>query len=108
MKSRFEEMGLEPDEQPAGVKDALAFAEIPHSGNYFTVKISGPNTGKIYYADHDDFDDEPFAESFVDFVARIVADPAQFLYDVVCYTRYSDGKTSTRWIPKEYVANAAP
>lgn len=107
MKSQFEEMGLEPDEQPTGVNNALAFAEIPHSGNYFTVKISGPDTGKIYYADHDDFDDEPFAESLADFVARIVADPPQFLYDVGCYTRYSDGKTSTQWIPKEFVANAA-
>jgi hypothetical protein len=52
MKSQFEAMGVEPDDQPAGVIDALAFGEIPHSANYFTVKLSGPNAGKIFYVDH--------------------------------------------------------
>ncbi len=102
MKSQFEAMGVEPEDQPAGVIDSLAFGEIPHSENDFTVKLSGPHAGKIFYADHDDFSDDPFADSFADFLARIVDDPPKFLYDVGCYTRYSDGKTSTQWIPKEY------
>lgn len=107
MKSQFEAMGIEPDEQPAGAIDSLAFGEIPDSANYFTVKLSGPPAGKIFYADHDDFSDDPFADSFADFLARIVDDPPKFLYDVGCYTRYSDGKTPTQWIPKEYVNNSA-
>lgn len=106
MKSQFEAMGFSPDELPAAVPDSLAFAEIPHSANYFTVRITGPDVGKIFYADHDDFSDEPFAESLDKFLARIIANPAQFLYDVGCYTRYSDGKSSTQWIPKQYIANA--
>lgn len=106
MRCQFEAMGVEPGDQPAGVIDALAFGEIPHSANYFTVKLSGPHAGKIFYADHDDFSDAPFADSFADFLARIANDPPQFLYDVGCYTRYSDGKTSTQWIPKEYANNS--
>jgi hypothetical protein len=107
MKSQFEAMGVESDDQPAGVIDSLAFGEIPHSANYFTVKLSGLQAGKIFYADHDDFSDDPFAESFAEFLGRIVNNPPKFLYDVGCYTRYSDGKTSTQWIPKEY-ANSSP
>ncbi|WP_339748721.1 SMI1/KNR4 family protein [uncultured Rubinisphaera sp.] len=107
MKSQFEAMGVEQDDQPAGVIDSLAFGEIPHSANYFTVKLSGPHAGKIFYADHDDFSDDPFADSFADFLARVVNDPTKFLYDVGCYTRYSDGKTSTQWIPKEYGNSSA-
>lgn len=106
MKSQFEAMGFSADEQPDAVLDSLAFAEIPHSANYFTIKTTGPDAGTIFYADHDDFSDEPFAESLDEFLARIVADPAQFLYDAGCYTRYSDGKSSTQWIPKQYVAAA--
>ena len=58
MRSQFEAMGFSPDEQPAATADSVAFAEIPHSANYFTVKVSGPDIGKIFYADHDDFHDE--------------------------------------------------
>ncbi len=106
MKSQFEAMGFPSDELPAAIPDSLAFAEIPHSANYFTVKTTGPDFGKIFYADHDDFSDDPFANSFGEFLARIVADPAQFLYDVGCYTRYLDGKSSTQWIPRHYFADA--
>lgn len=102
MKNWYSDM----DEYPTGVADALAFAEIPHSGNYFTVKISGAERGSIFYSDHDDFTDTAFAKSLDAFLSRIVDDPAQFLYDVGCYTRYSDGKTSTQWIPKQF--RAAP
>lgn len=102
MQSQFVEMGFTEEEFPAGILDALAFAEIPQSGNYFTVKLSGPDAGKIFYADHDDFLDEPFADTLGEFLARIANDPPQFLYDAGCYARYSDGKTSTQWIPQVY------
>ena len=102
MKDGFSAMGFAPDECPSGVLDSLAFGEIPHSGNYFSVKVSGPDRGSIFYADHDDFTDTAFAKTLEEFLTRIVDDPAQFLYDVGCYTRYSDGKSSTQWIPKQF------
>jgi hypothetical protein len=46
----------------------------------------------------------PIAESFEEFLDSILADPADFLNHLGCYTRYSDGKTDIQWIPKEYVA----
>ena len=102
MREGFTAMGYEPEEWPAGAIDTMAFAEIPHSGNYFTVKISGKNRGQIYYTDHDDFTDSPFAESFETLLSRITKDPAQFLMGVGCYTRYADGETSEQWIPKRF------
>ena len=57
----------------------------------------------IYYCDHDDFNTEPIAESFEGFLSMIVDDPPGFMLQRGCYTRYSDGKTDTQWIPKEYV-----
>lgn len=104
MKESFSDMGFEPEEWPEAAVDSLAFGEIPHSGNFFTVKTSGSKRGQIFYADHDDFTEEAFAKSLSEFLARIVKDPAQFLYDVGCYTRYSDGSTSAQWIPKQFEA----
>lgn len=103
MKSQFEAMGIAPEEFPTGVLDTLAFGEIPHSANFFTVRMQGPSAGQIFYVDHDDFTDEPIAKSLDEFLNRIVVDPAQFLYDVGCYTRYADGKTKRQWIPKQYI-----
>ncbi len=89
---------------PDWLRQGVAFGEIPHSANYFVIQPGGEDAGRIFYADHDDFTAEPIAESFEEFLDSILADPAEFLYRFGCYTRYSDGKTDTQWIPKEYAA----
>jgi hypothetical protein len=45
------------------------------------------------------------ARNFEEFLAMICADPADFLYQRGCYTRYSDGNTAIQWIPKEFLDN---
>jgi hypothetical protein len=103
MKKRYVRDIDEFDGDIRFLTDSHVFACVPHSGNYFTVISSGPNSGKIYYVDHDDWNNEPFARSFNDFIIRIVDDPARFLMEIGCYARYSDGQTDTQWIPKRYV-----
>lgn len=80
-------------------KEGYAFGEISSSGNYFVW-----HQGKVYYSAHDDGDCEPVGESFDEFLEGIMHQPAQFLYDMGCYTRFSDGKTDIQWIPREYVS----
>jgi len=105
MKKQFKDMGFRQNELPSSTIDTLAFAEIPHSGNYFTIKRNGAASGKIFYADHDDCVEEPLYDSLSNLLSSILIDPAKFLNSVGCYTRYSDGNTRTQWIPKEYVGN---
>ncbi len=87
----------------------LLFGEICHSANYLAVRTSGPDAGKIYYLQHDPFIDGPIADSLEGLLDRIVADPAAFLNDMGCYTRYSDGQrdergvTNHQWIPMAYI-----
>jgi hypothetical protein len=106
MRSSLVAMGWSEDEFTEWLRQGIAFCEIPQSGNYFVIQPTGQHAGKIYYADHDDFNPDPIAESFEAFLDSILADPADFLYRHGCYTRYSDGKTDIQWIPKEYVADA--
>jgi hypothetical protein len=89
---------------PDWLRQGVVFGEIPHSANYFVIQPGGEDAGKIFYADHDDFNADPIAESFDGFLNLILADPAEFLFRFGCYTRYTDGTTDTQWIPKEYVA----
>ena len=76
----------------------LAFATIATSANYFVVY-----NGKIYYSDHDGGDDRVWGENLELFFQRALSDPAQFLSDAGCYTRYSDGRTDRQFIPESFV-----
>lgn len=82
-------------------KYGVAFGTIPNSGNYFILY-----EGKVYYSNHDDMNDSPVTESFNEFLLQIATDPADFLYKMGCYTRYSDGKTDSQWIPKEFACTS--
>ncbi|MDZ4783416.1 MAG: SMI1/KNR4 family protein, partial [Planctomycetia bacterium] len=95
---------LEAEDMPSWFREGVVFGEIYESGNYFVLHEEHGKE-RVYYYDHDDFQEEPLAESFEAFLALIVDDPPGFLFRCGCYTRYSDGKTEGQWIPKEYVSN---
>lgn len=100
--SDFREMGL--DKLYGELLDGVAIGEICHSANFFIYQTSPARRGAIYYLMHDPLYEEGLRfDSFSHLLEAIVADPAGFLYDLGCYTRYSDGMTDTQWIPKGYV-----
>ncbi len=103
MRESMEAMGMEADEMPGWFSSGVVVGQIPHSANYFVVGTTGHESQKIFYMDHDDFIDEPIADNAVSLIDALVADPAQFLYDRGCYTRYSDGRTDRQWIPKQFL-----
>ena len=90
----------EDDELYDFQKGGFAFGEIAHSGNYFVFY-----EGKVFYSDHDEFEEKDLGNTFNEFLQKTVTDPAEFLYDMGCYTRYSDGKTDGQWIPKQFIAD---
>jgi len=91
--------GDDPDHLGTGV----AFATAPRSANFFVMPVEGPAAGKVFYAQHDDWYDAPFAEDFQAFLARVVRDPVKLLGDDLgSYARYSDGFSTTQWIPEMY------
>lgn len=78
-------------------RDGFAFATIACSGNYFVV-----SKDRIFYSDHDSGDDRPWADTLDGFFARALQDPARFLQEAGCYTRYSDGLTDKQYIPVSF------
>jgi len=79
-------------------KNGFAFAEIYQSGNYFVMY-----NGKVFYSDHDGGDDTKWGNSIEDFLNIAFSDPAKFLYDAGCYTRYYDGKSDIQYIPEKLI-----
>jgi len=88
---------LDPAELYAFQREGVAFATIAASGNYFVV-----HGGRVFYSDHDGGDDAVWGESLERFFVRALSDPARFLHDAGCYTRYSDGKTDSQFIPESF------
>lgn len=103
MRESMTAMGFDDDDMPEWFHRGVVFGQIPHSANYLLVQPAGAKAGRVFYCDHDDVDPKPIAASFEKLLKMIVDDPPGFLDRCGCYTRYSDGKTKTQWIPKEYV-----
>lgn len=99
--------GLEDEYDTNHLKTAIAIGESPHSGNYFAMPAKGPQIGKVFFFDHDDWREEPFAESFDEFLALVSSSPAALLSKTLgCTARYCDGSSNTQWIPTEYLPAA--
>ena len=105
MRSGLLDFGWEEGDIQEWISEGIAFAEICHSANYFIVVSKGPKAGQIHYIEHDDYSDEPVAKNLEVFLNRLIANPAAFLFDMGCFTRYSDGQTETQWIPKKYISD---
>ncbi|MCX7546033.1 SMI1/KNR4 family protein [Marinicella gelatinilytica] len=85
------------------INNCVVFAEIPSSGNYFVMPLTGSNAGKIIYQDHDGLESNVYAESFFEFLTKFLSAPVAEIEYFGCYTRYSDGKTDKQWIPVKIV-----
>lgn len=90
---------MDPEDVYDFQRRGVPFATIESSGNYFVVY-----QGKVYYSDHDDLAEEAFSDSVEEFFIRALNDPAKFLNNAGCYTRYSDGISDLQYIPEEFIS----
>lgn len=85
--------------------NGVVVAEVPGAVSYFVYQTGTERRGSIYYLMYDPMYDEGLRfESLPDLLDQIVANPAQFMNDLGCYTRFSDGVTDKQWIPDQYVS----
>jgi hypothetical protein len=86
------------------LKTSIAIGQAPQSGNFFAVPVQGASVGMVFYVDHDDWREEPFAKTFEQFLSQVSTSPVKLLSETLgCYARYSDGSSDTQWIPLEYI-----
>ena len=70
--------------------------------------VEGPQTGKVFFVDHDDWREESFADSFDQFLTLVSTAPATLLSETLgCIARYSDGHSDSQWIPIEFLPNVS-
>ena len=91
---------LPPELNPGGPLSAIAFAAPSSSGNFFVVSVSGAQAGKIFYANHEDWNPKPFARSFNEFLERVMSEPIALFSKLGTTARYADKAGCIQWIPE--------
>jgi hypothetical protein len=98
--------GLSDDERaelvPAWVDEAPVIGEIPNSGNYLLLPLSGPERGKIYEFAHDGFEFIDRGANLAAFLNRRSRVDATICREISCYTRYSDGESTWHCVAYHY------
>lgn len=103
----WNESEYEDDDMPYGRNDFIAIAHSRGASTYIHWVTRGPNAGAVYWwptTMPPDKHDAPLAADLGKFIETICTQPVHFLNDLLfCYTRFSDGKSETQWIPKRYL-----
>jgi hypothetical protein len=107
MVDSWQDGGYEDDQMPYGRHDFIAFAHSRGASSYIHWVTRGPRAGAIYWwawTMPPKKQGAPLAPSFSAFVEIICTQPVHFLNNLLlCYTRFSEGKTGTQWIPNRYL-----
>jgi len=99
--------GYDDTQMPYGRHDFVAFAHSRGASSYIHWVVKGPAAGAIYWWPWTmpPYDQEPpLATDFAAFIELISTQPVHFLNDLLgCYTRFTDDRTVTQWIPRRYL-----
>lgn len=95
------------DDMPYGRNDFIAIAHSRGASSHIHWVIRGPRAGAIYWwawTMRPEKKTPPMASDFAGFIQLLYARPAYFFNELLLsYTRFSDGKTPTEWIPSRYL-----
>lgn len=87
---------------PDWIEDYVVIGEIPNSGNYFLVPLTGSETGSVYEFEHDGFEFIKQGNSISEFIAKLCTVTDELLEQIMGHTCYFDGKTNTQWLVERY------
>jgi hypothetical protein len=95
------------DDMPYGHENFIAIAHSRGASSYIHWVTRGPRAGSVYWwpwTMRPEKDTPPMAVSFTAFIELLYQRPAHFFNELLlCYTRFSDGRTPTEWLPSRYL-----
>ncbi len=87
---------------PEWIDACVVFGEIPMSGNYLLLPMSGEFAGHVYEFEHDGFEFIRRGRNFDEFLSYVSTVDDALIQDILCHTRYSDGETEIQWMADKY------
>lgn len=84
---------------PSWIDDCIVVGEIPRSGNYLLIPLTGPDAGKVFEFEHDGFEFIELGKSLPDFVALSLDLDGRRLSAMASHLRFiADGEVAQWWI----------
>lgn len=84
---------------PAWIDDCIVIGEIPHSGNYLLVPLTGTEAGVAYEFEHDGFEFIKVAETLPEFVMSALDLDSRRLTNIASHLRFvTEGSDNQWWI----------
>lgn len=87
---------------PNWISDYIVIGEIPKSGNYFLVPLTGHTLGSIYEFKHDGFEFLKRGNCFSDFIKKLTIVNSELIVEINGHTRYQDSRPGSQWLVEEY------
>lgn len=87
---------------PTWISNYIVFGEIPASGNYYLMPITGDQSGAIFEFEHDGLEFIKRGNSISEFVSKLSTVTDQLLEEISGHTRYRDDRPDSQWMVAEY------
>ena len=80
---------------PKWVDQSVVFGEVPNSGNFFLMAMTGAESGRVYEFEHDGFEFIERGGDLSEFLEYLSVVDEGLIRDILTHTRYSDGSGET-------------
>jgi len=95
----IEDLDEEEEEEllPDWINDCIVIGEIPHSGNYLLVPLSGEMSGHIFEFEHDGFEFIELASDIYEFVLRALNPDSRSLTNMASHMTLTEPGEDNQW-----------
>jgi len=97
--------GMDEDERaecvPPWINDCIVVGEIPSSGNYLLIPISGTGAGKVFEFEHDGFEFIELGSSLPSFILQTLSPDRRQLREMASHLRFITGDPHVQWWIRE-------
>ena len=95
----------DPDWLPYWVGNCIAIGEIPASGNYLLVPLTGDKKGHVYEFDHDGYEFKEYGSNVEEFIRKVLKPDAELLTDIAAHMTFIENDPMDQWWIEEMQDN---
>lgn len=90
---------------PDWIDACLVIGEVPHSGNYYLMPITGENKGYVFEFEHDGFEFIELANDIEQFILKMLNPDSEQLTNMASHMRFIEKNSEKQWWIEELKDN---
>ena len=86
-----------PEWLPYWVGNCIAIGEIPASGNYLLVPLTGDMKGHVFVFDHDGYEFTEYGSNIEEFIRKVIEPDSEILTDMASHMTFDENGPEDQW-----------